>query len=159
MGVFLFYDASKKKNKTIEDKFKKYKKKHDRDLEYESDCFSINSRNLLNISAKTDLEEHLICKEHTKSAHVELGWMIIYTIVLAEFGDRSQISTILISAAYNFWGVLSGSCLAHLICILIAIFIGLWLGYYLDERQTNRVGAFLFLLFGLQMFNKKFIII
>jgi putative Ca2+/H+ antiporter (TMEM165/GDT1 family) len=159
MGVFLFYDNSQKKNKTIDEKLKKYKKKHDLDFEYESDCFSINSRNILNLSARTDLEEHLISREKVKSPHVELGWMILTTIVLAEFGDRSQISAILISASFNFWGVLIGSCSAHLTCIIIAIFIGFWLGSYLDEKQMNYVGAMMFLLFGFQMLNNKFMII
>lgn len=82
-------------------------------------------------------------------------WAFFSTLIIAECGDRSQITTIFISAVYDFWGVLVGSSLAHVFCIIMAIFVGTIISKYLTEKQMNYFGGFIFLIFALQIILLK----
>ena len=42
-------------------------------------------------------------------------------IFLAEWGDRSQLSTIVLASANDVGGIILGGCLAHTICTSIAV--------------------------------------
>jgi putative Ca2+/H+ antiporter (TMEM165/GDT1 family) len=159
MGVWMIYEASQMKLKTVEQKLLKYKKKHENEIEgelgEEADHIQHAHKHKEELGIAGDLKTPLIEKGHKSSGGV--SWMLFTSIVFAEFGDRSQISAIFISAAYNFYGVLLGSSLAHVICILIAIYLGLWLGHYLSEKQMNYIGGVLFLIFALQIIYDKYI--
>ena len=101
-----------------------------------------------------NLKQPFLEKEQHKSS-TGAGWMLFSAIVLAEMGDRSQVTAVFIAAAYDFYGVLIGSSLAHVVCVLIAIYLGLWLGHYLSEKQMNFIGGILFYLFALQILVEK----
>lgn len=68
---------------------------------------------------------------------------------LAEWGDRSQIATISLSAHQNPLGVILGACVGHTICTGLAVFGGEWLGKRISSRVVAFVGGFLFLAFAL----------
>lgn len=67
---------------------------------------------------------------------------------LAEWGDRSQISTIALAAAKDPIGVVVGGCLGHCICTGIAVFGGAALATKISERTVNICGGILFLIFA-----------
>ena len=68
---------------------------------------------------------------------------------LAEWGDRTQFTTIALAAANNPIGVTAGAILGHAICAAIAVQCGRYVCSRLSERTITRVGGGLFLLFAL----------
>jgi Ca2+/H+ antiporter, TMEM165/GDT1 family len=67
---------------------------------------------------------------------------------LAEWGDRSQITTIGLAASQNAVGVTLGGCVGHFLCTGAAVLGGKQLASVIDERTVNTVGAIMFIIFG-----------
>ena len=76
-------------------------------------------------------------------------------MVLAEFGDRTQIFSLTMSSIYNLSGVLIGSCLA-LICSCV---LGVYFGNKILKKISVSVFDFflgsLLLIYGIQIFIGK----
>lgn len=67
---------------------------------------------------------------------------------LAEWGDRTQISTIALAASYQPIGVTTGAILGHGICTAIAVIGGRLIAGRISERLITAIGGVLFLIFG-----------
>jgi putative Ca2+/H+ antiporter (TMEM165/GDT1 family) len=68
---------------------------------------------------------------------------------LAEWGDRTQISTIALAAANDPVFVTLGAILGHGICTVIAVIGGRLVAGRISERVITGVGGVLFLIFGI----------
>lgn len=68
---------------------------------------------------------------------------------LAEWGDRTQISTIALAASYQPLGVTVGAILGHSICAAIAVIGGRLIAGRISERMVTAIGGVLFLIFGI----------
>jgi Ca2+/H+ antiporter, TMEM165/GDT1 family len=68
---------------------------------------------------------------------------------LAEWGDRTQIATISLSAAHHPLGVTLGAILGHTLCALLAVFGGRLIAGRLSERVVTATGGILFLIFAI----------
>lgn len=87
--------------------------------------------------------------------HKKIVYTMIYTIIVAECGDRSQISSILLATVYNFTGVMVGTTVALFCTILLAVYLGGYISKYISEKTLNYVAGVIFLLFGLEIFFTK----
>ena len=67
---------------------------------------------------------------------------------VAEWGDRTQISTIALAASYQPVGVTVGAILGHSICTAIAVIGGRLIAGRISERVVTGLGGFLFIIFG-----------
>ena len=67
---------------------------------------------------------------------------------LAEWGDRTQISTIALAASYQPAGITTGAILGHGICTAIAVIGGRLIAGRISERLVTAIGGLLFLFFG-----------
>lgn len=67
---------------------------------------------------------------------------------IAEWGDRTQITTIALAATYHPMGVIAGSVLGHAICTAIAVIGGRLLAKRISERTITVIGGLLYLLFA-----------
>jgi len=67
---------------------------------------------------------------------------------LAEWGDRSQIATIVLGASQNPFGVTLGACVGHSFCTGMAVVGGRLLASRISERQVAMGGGVLFILFA-----------
>ncbi|GAA5988056.1 hypothetical protein JCM10908_002047 [Rhodotorula pacifica] len=67
---------------------------------------------------------------------------------LAEWGDRSQITTIALGAAHNVWIVTMGTTLGHSVCTGGAVLGGRWISQHISIKHVTLGGAVLFLIFG-----------
>jgi len=85
----------------------------------------------------------------------KIVYTLMYTILVAECGDRSQISSILLATVYNFSGVMLGTTFALICTILIAVFLGAFISKYISEKSLNYVAAAIFLCFGLEILLTK----
>mmetsp|Transcript_21393 Transcript_21393/g.59496 ORF Transcript_21393/g.59496 Transcript_21393/m.59496 type:complete len:350 (-) Transcript_21393:670-1719(-) len=68
---------------------------------------------------------------------------------LAEWGDRSQIATIALSAAKNPYGVTLGGCIGHTMCTGMAVLGGRMLAAKISEKTVSIFGGIIFLAFGI----------
>lgn len=68
---------------------------------------------------------------------------------LAEWGDRSQLTTIILAARENVAGVTLGGTLGHAICTGIAVLGGRIIAQRISVRTVTLVGGVVFLLFAL----------
>lgn len=67
---------------------------------------------------------------------------------VAEWGDRTQFTTVALAAANNPYGVTAGAIIGHAVCAAIAVLCGRLVCKYCSERQITATGGALFLLFG-----------
>jgi putative Ca2+/H+ antiporter (TMEM165/GDT1 family) len=68
---------------------------------------------------------------------------------VAEWGDRSQLTTIILAARENVTGVILGGILGHSICTGIAVVFGRLLAQRISVRTVTLIGGVVFILFAL----------
>lgn len=101
------------------------------------------------------LKEPLIDENGKKSAQIinepaiDTTWSFVTSLVIAECGDKSQITAVIIGAVYNYLGVLLGTSLAMVLCIVLAIWTGNFLSQRINKRQVYLFSGITFILFGI----------
>lgn len=68
---------------------------------------------------------------------------------LAEWGDRSQISTIVLAAKEDIYGVFFGALTGHFICTSIAVLGGRFISQLISVKNVTLLGAIIFLIFAI----------
>jgi Ca2+/H+ antiporter, TMEM165/GDT1 family len=68
---------------------------------------------------------------------------------LAEWGDRTQFTTIMLATTNGPLGVSLGGIIGHGICAVLAVYSGQWICQYLSERFLMAFGGTLFVIFAL----------
>ncbi|XP_055901799.1 transmembrane protein 165 isoform X2 [Eupeodes corollae] len=68
---------------------------------------------------------------------------------LAEWGDRSQLTTIILSAREDVYGVIVGGVLGHSMCTGLAVIGGRMIAQKISVKTVTIVGGIVFLLFAI----------
>jgi len=80
-------------------------------------------------------------------------WEAFALVFVAELGDRTQFTTIVLATApaqvFSFAGLLAGTLLGHGLVTWLAVGAGKWIGQRVNERLLYRLSGGLFLVFGL----------
>ena len=68
---------------------------------------------------------------------------------IAEWGDRSQLATIVLAGLNNVWGVILGGCAGHTVCTGAAVLVGMIVAKFISARVITFVGALVFIGFAI----------
>lgn len=80
---------------------------------------------------------------------VSLAFIQTFTMIfIAEWGDRSQISTLVLAARENFVSVTLGALLGHFLCTGLAVLGGRFIATKISVKTVTIVGGFVFLIFA-----------
>ncbi|VVT51353.1 uncharacterized protein SAPINGB_P003068 [Magnusiomyces paraingens] len=80
-------------------------------------------------------------------------WVQIFAMTFfAEWGDRSQVTTIAMAAGSDYWWVIIGSVFGHAVCTASAVIGGKLLATRITLRNVTLTGSLLFTLFSLIYF-------
>lgn len=71
---------------------------------------------------------------------------------LAEWGDRSQIATIILAAREEVIGVILGGVLGHALCTGLAVLGGRFIAQKISARTVHLAGGIVFLIFAVSAF-------
>ncbi|MFZ0407934.1 MAG: TMEM165/GDT1 family protein [Cyanobium sp.] len=86
---------------------------------------------------------------------ITTSWAVIWEafalVLIAELGDRTQFTTIVLATApgFDFAALLAGTLLGHALVTWLAVGAGRWIGGRISEQLLYRLSGGLFLLFGM----------
>jgi putative Ca2+/H+ antiporter (TMEM165/GDT1 family) len=107
-----------------------------------------------------DAKEAVEAAERRQTTHTTLAVMreAFVLVFLAELGDRTQLTTIVLATApaFTFAGLLAGSLAGHGFVTALAVGAGRWIGGRLSEKLLYQLSGGLFLLFGLVALKQAF---
>ncbi|CAH0487575.1 unnamed protein product [Peronospora farinosa] len=98
------------------------------------------------------VEEGMLKTEPMTDGMMQVFSQTFFMTFLAEWGDRSQIATVTLSATKDAFGVTLGAILGHSMCTGIAVVGGKFLATRISERTVTLVGGVIFVLFALHSF-------
>ncbi|MFQ4144347.1 TMEM165/GDT1 family protein [Chlorogloeopsis sp. ULAP02] len=88
-----------------------------------------------------------------KQSVVAIFTTTFVTIFLAEIGDKTQLSTLLMSAESNSpWVVFVGSAAALITTSLLGVILGSWIASRLSPKTINKAAGVMLLLISLMLF-------
>lgn len=92
------------------------------------------------------------CAEKPESALVTFGTTFV-TIFLAEIGDKTQLSTLLMSAqSHSPWVVFMGSAAALITTSLLGVLLGSWIASRLSPKTVEKAAGVMLLLISIMLF-------
>lgn len=97
---------------------------------------------------ENDLEKKLI-PESQAVGWCKAYWKTFGLVGLAEWGDRTQIASLTISAKTSAVPVIIGGGFAYAVCALLAVLVGKLVSNYLSEKVMSLIGGIVFLVFGI----------
>ncbi|CAG9860779.1 unnamed protein product [Phyllotreta striolata] len=89
--------------------------------------------------------------KRTKSVWYEVSRILLQAFTLtflAEWGDRSQLTTIILGARENVYGVILGGILGHSACTGVAVLGGRMIAQKISVRTVTLIGGVVFLVFA-----------
>lgn len=99
-----------------------------------------------------DPESGVMRKTAKRSALMFLSRIFLQAFILtflAEWGDRSQLTTIILAAREDVYGVVFGGILGHSFCTGMAVLGGRMIAQRISVRTVTIIGGLVFLLFAL----------
>ncbi|XP_040577817.1 putative divalent cation/proton antiporter TMEM165 [Lepeophtheirus salmonis] len=100
------------------------------------------------IQKQEDQESEIHLESQTSSSFLAPFFQTFTMTFFAEWGDRSQIATIVLGARENLNAVIVGGLLGHFVCSALAVLGGRLLSSRISVKSLTFLGGFIFLLFS-----------
>ncbi|XP_060080083.1 transmembrane protein 165-like [Ylistrum balloti] len=123
--------------------------------EVQADLKKRDDERLKQSSGVQDIETGIIRTPGRNLCYGVLGTIFLQAFTLtflAEWGDRSQIATIILGARENVLGVIIGGILGHALCTGLAVLGGRIVAQKISVRTVTLTGGVVFLVFALSAF-------
>ncbi|MDD1418264.1 TMEM165/GDT1 family protein [Dolichospermum sp. ST_sed1] len=102
-------------------------------------------------ATETDLNQPIVKDKPQESVFMVFGTTFI-TIFLAEIGDKTQLSTLLMSAeSHAPWVVFAGSGAALITTSLLGVLLGGWISTKLSPKTVEKSAGVMLLLISLML--------
>ena len=124
---------------TLRETEEKAENKHDKNLEIGGESSS---------GINTFYKYKNLCLKYVSTVFLQ-SFVLTF---LAELGDRSQISTIILGARENMFGTVLGGTIGHAICTGAAVIGGRMVAQRISVKTVTLVGACVFLFFAFSAF-------
>ncbi|CAK83477.1 unnamed protein product (macronuclear) [Paramecium tetraurelia] len=125
-------------------------KKEKEDLQEVEQELSTLDKKLMNLpDPETDQVNDNVTKNFIQVQFQQVVWQAFTLTLLGEWGDKSQITTISLSAIYNPYYIFLGAIVAHFICTVIAVHGGKLIANKLSEKNFNFLAGITFLCIAL----------
>lgn len=156
LAIVLLVEGLKMEDKKIIEEFNELveeKKKEEQEEDDKAELLIEKNDEETNLVENKEKDKPLITKK-TKAPEKlsSTAWGFCLSLLLAECGDRSQITALTIAAVYDFKGVLIGSSLGHITACLIAVTIGHYFSERISEKWLTLVGSALFFVYAADFF-------
>lgn len=102
-----------------------------------------------------DIETGVIRTPGRRWFHALCGTVFLQSFTLnflAEWGDRSQISTIILAAREDLYGIIVGACIGHFLCTGLAVLGGRIVAQKISVKTVTYIGGVVFIIFALSVF-------
>ncbi|XP_072394346.1 putative divalent cation/proton antiporter TMEM165 isoform X2 [Diabrotica undecimpunctata] len=119
--------------------------------EFEEVQMELRQREEQHEAALPDIEIGSSNRRPTKSVWYEVSRILLQSFTLtflAEWGDRSQLTTIILGARENVYGVILGGILGHCACTGLAVLGGRMIAQKISVRTVTIIGGVVFLIFA-----------
>jgi Ca2+/H+ antiporter, TMEM165/GDT1 family len=137
----------------LENEIKEHDTEDNEVEELEENLISTIEKNQTNCKTKDYNEAKLVIPHsNKKKSLISILWGFSMSLVLAECGDKSQLTAIAIAAVYDIKGVVIGSSLAHSLAALIAVSIGHFFSEHISEKVITLIGSCLFFIYAIDFF-------
>ncbi|XP_033743531.1 transmembrane protein 165-like [Pecten maximus] len=123
--------------------------------EVQADLKKRDDERLKQSSGIQDIETGIIRTPGRNLCYGLLGTIFLQAFTLtflAEWGDRSQIATIILGARENVLGVIIGGILGHALCTGLAVLGGRIVAQKISVRTVTLTGGVVFIVFALSAF-------
>ena len=123
-----------------------------------------NDNNNIDKENKNDIDQNNYnevllrkAKKKIKGENIDFSvfWTIFTSMILAEFGDRTQIFSLTMSSIFNLSGVLIGSCLALFSSCILGVYFGNKILKKISVSVFDFILGSLLLIYGIQIFIGK----
>jgi len=119
------------------------------DLRKRDDELEKDAQNLLSQDTETGIIRGYVKRRHI-FAFISKIFIQAFTLTfLAEWGDRSQLTTIILAAREDAIGVTLGGILGHAFCTALAVIGGRIIAQRISVRTVTIIGGVVFLIFAL----------
>lgn len=137
-GVKMLYEASQMSDEEGKEEFEEVEK-------------TLNQKEMENTA---DVETGLATSRQSRLYTVlsRVFWQALTLTFVAEWGDRSQLATIILAARENIWAVNLGAILGHSLCTCFAVIAGSVVAKRVSVRTVTIVGGIVFLLFAVSAY-------
>ena len=84
-------------------------------------------------------------------------YIILTQIFISEFGDKVQITNIILSSTFNIQGVFFGSCFSLILICFISVFVNYdFILESLNQKMFNLMSSSFIFLIGVQIYLFKY---
>lgn len=113
---------------------------------------SVKSESTPQEQSQNQLQPASTNESETKSKHWQIASTTFITVFLAEIGDKTQLTTLMISAqSHQPWIVFGGAAIALVSTSLLGVIAGKWLAKTFSPSLLNTLAGLSFLILSISL--------
>lgn len=164
VATFLFVEGLRMPNRNMIEELYELEEESIRKHELEiletdqSERLIVNKDEIIKQVSDKDENRSIYVKQINNSKSLKsIVWGLVASLFLEAFGGRSQITVLAIAGVFDFKGVMVGSCIGHIMTILIAVSIGRAFSEKISEKVLTLICSVLFFIYSVDLLTGNLI--